>query len=206
MTNLILIRHGQSTWNLENKFTGWTDVPLTNQGKTEAKKAAAVLKEGNYTFDKAYTSTLKRANETLDIILKELNIDIPIVRNQALNERHYGDLQGTDKAEAAEKFGKEQVHIWRRSYDTRPPGGESLKDTKERTIPFFKEVICPEIRAGKNILIAAHGNSLRSIIMMLDDLTQKDILNINLDTGVPIVYNINSNYIATDKKILSESV
>lgn len=203
MSNLILIRHGQSTWNLENKFTGWTDVPLTEQGRNEAKKAAEVLKTGDFKFDKAYTSTLQRATETLEIILRKLDVTIPIVKNEALNERHYGELQGTNKTEAAEKFGKEQVHIWRRSYNVKPPGGESLKDTKERTIPFFYDVICPDIRSGKNILIVAHGNSLRSIIMMLDDLNSEDILNINLETGVPIVYNINSDFVATDKKILS---
>lgn len=203
MSDLVLVRHGQSTWNLENRFTGWTDVPLTFKGKEEAKEAGQILKNHNFTFDKAYTSTLKRANQTLDIILEELNLNIPIIKDKALNERHYGSLQGMNKDQAALEFGKEQIHIWRRSYDIAPPEGESLKDTAERTLPFFREIICPEIRAGKNILIAAHGNSLRSIIMMLDDLSEEEILKINLDTGVPIVYNINEEYKATNKKILS---
>lgn len=202
MSNLVLIRHGQSTWNLENRFTGWVDVPLTHQGETEALNAAKILKREGLDFDKAYTSTLKRANDTLSIILRELVSDIPVIKDEALNERHYGSLQGMNKDQARIEFGKEQVHLWRRSYAIRPPEGESLKDTAKRTLSYFRKVICPEIREGKNILIAAHGNSLRSIIMMLDDLTEEEILETNVDTGVPIAYNVNSEYKAVNKHIL----
>lgn len=189
MAKLVLIRHGQSQWNLENRFTGWVDVELTPQGEQEAKKAASQLK--GIKFDKAYTSDLKRAQKTLHLILQEIGQDnIPVVKNQALNERHYGDLQGLDKAETAKKYGDEQVHIWRRSYDIAPPGtgGESLKDTAARTLPYFNSTIVPEIKAGKNILIAAHGNSLRSIIMELEGMTPKQIMELNLGTAVPVFY------------------
>jgi len=192
MANLVLVRHGQSQWNLENKFTGWVDVDLTPQGEAEAKKAGEQLK--NIKFDRAFTSDLKRAHKTLDIILDVIGQkDIPIEKNKALNERHYGDLQGLNKAETAKKFGEEQVHIWRRSYDIAPPNGESLKDTAARTLPYFNEKIVPEVKAGKNILVSAHGNSLRSIVMELDKLTKEQVLQLNLGTGVPITYELNGN-------------
>ena len=187
MSKLVLVRHGQSQWNLENRFTGWVDVDLTAQGEAEATRAGTKLKE--ITFQQAFTSELKRAQKTLQLILSEIGqTNIPVVKHQALNERHYGDLQGLDKAETAKKFGDEQVHIWRRSYDIAPPNGESLKDTAARTLPYFNTVIVPEVKAGKNIIIAAHGNSLRSIVMELDQLTKEQVLELNIGTGEPIVY------------------
>lgn len=189
MALLVLVRHGQSQWNLENRFTGWVDVDLTPQGEEEARRCGRQLK--GIKFDKAFTSDLKRAQRTLDIILKELGqTGLPIEKNQALNERHYGDLQGLNKAETAKKFGDQQVHIWRRSYDIAPPNGESLKDTAARTIPYFNNKIIPDLRAGKNILVAAHGNSLRSIVMELDQLTKEQVLELNLATGVPVIYEM----------------
>lgn len=188
MSKLVLVRHGQSQWNLENRFTGWVDVDLTPQGEEEAKKAGAKLK--SITFNKAYTSDLKRAQKTLSLILAEISqTKIPIVKDKALNERHYGDLQGLNKAETAKKFGDEQVKIWRRSYDIAPPNGESLKDTAARTLPYFNSTIVPEVKSGKNILIAAHGNSLRSIVMELDHLTKEQVLELNIGTGEPIIYD-----------------
>ena len=191
MPKLVLVRHGQSQWNLENRFTGWVDVDLTPQGKSEAQRAGQQLK--GIKFDKAFTSDLKRAQETLQIILKEINLStIPVEKDKALNERHYGDLQGLDKAETAKKYGDAQVHIWRRSYDVPPPNGESLKDTAARTLPYFKNTIVPAVQSGKNILVAAHGNSLRSIIMELEHLTKEQVLNLNLETGVPVFYECDS--------------
>jgi 2,3-bisphosphoglycerate-dependent phosphoglycerate mutase len=187
-----MVRHGQSQWNLENRFTGWVDVPLTPLGEQEARNASAKLK--NIRFDEAFTSTLQRAQNTLKLSLEGINQSgIPIIKDEALNERHYGDLQGLDKAETAKKFGDEQVHIWRRSYDIAPPNGESLKDTAARTLPYFRSKIVPELKAGKNILIAAHGNSLRSIIMELDHLTPEQILEVNLGTAVPIFYEMDKS-------------
>lgn len=201
MSILALVRHGESQWNLENRFTGWVDIPLTEKGEEEAKKAGEKLK--GIKFDKAYTSVLMRATKTLEIILKEIRQEkIPIEKNQALNERHYGDLQGLNKAETAKKFGEEQVHIWRRSYEIAPPNGESLKDTAARTLPYFEKKIIPDLKAGKNILIAAHGNSLRSIVMDLDKLTKEQVLELNLGTGVPIVYELDSNLKIKSKKEL----
>ncbi|MCG3205240.1 MAG: 2,3-bisphosphoglycerate-dependent phosphoglycerate mutase [Elusimicrobia bacterium] len=190
MATLVLVRHGQSQWNLENKFTGWVDVDLTPKGEQEAIGAGQKLKD--LKFDKAFTSELKRAQKTLQIILKEINqTNLPIEKDKALNERHYGDLQGLDKAATAKKYGEEQVHIWRRSYDIAPPNGESLKDTAARTLPYFNSKILPEVKAGKNILVAAHGNSLRSIVMELEKLTKEQVLALNLDTGVPLFYDTN---------------
>ncbi len=187
MSKLVLVRHGQSQWNLENRFTGWVDVDLTPQGEEEAKKAGTKLK--GIKFDKAYTSELKRAQRTLGIILKEIGqADLPIEKDKALNERHYGDLQGLDKGETAKKFGDDQVKIWRRSYDIAPPNGESLKDTAARTLPYFRDKIISDLKSGKSILIAAHGNSLRSIVMELDKLTKEQVLELNIGTGEPIVY------------------
>ena len=201
MSTLVLVRHGESQWNLENRFTGWVDVPLTEKGRNEAKKAGEKLK--GIKFDKAYTSVLMRANETLQIILKETGQEkIPVEKDQALNERHYGDLQGLNKAETAKKFGDEQVHIWRRSYDIAPPNGESLKDTAARTLPYFEKRIIPDLKAGKNIIVAAHGNSLRSIVMHLDKLTREQVLELNLGTGIPIIYKFDSNLKVVSKKEL----
>jgi len=201
MGTLVLIRHGLSQWNVENRFTGWVDVPLADAGRDEARRGAALIRQ--MTFDRAFTSVLQRAQETLDIVLKELNQPrIPIERDQALNERHYGALQGLDKAETAKKYGERQVHIWRRSYDVAPPKdktewnpdgiSESLKDTAARTLPFFNEQILPLVTAGKNVLVAAHGNSLRSIVMHLDHLTKEQVLQLNLATGAPIVYELDA--------------
>ncbi len=191
MATLVLVRHGQSQWNLENKFTGWVDVDLTPKGESEAKAAGQKLK--GIKFDKAYTSDLKRAQKTLQLILGEIGQSkLPIEKDKALNERHYGDLQGLDKAATAKKYGDEQVHIWRRSYDIAPPNGESLKDTAARTLPYFNSKIVPEVKAGKNILVAAHGNSLRSIVMDLEKLTKEQVLELNLETGVPVIYEIDT--------------
>lgn len=201
MAMLVLIRHGQSQWNLENRFTGWIDIPLTDLGREEARQGGEKIK--GIKFDKAYTSVLVRAIETLDIILKVIGQEsIPVEKDQALNERHYGDLQGLNKAEMAMKFGAQQVHIWRRSYDVAPPNGESLKDTAERTIPYFKKKIVPDLKAGKNVLVSAHGNSLRSIVMHLDHLTKEQIVKLELGTGVPIVYEFDSNLKILSKKEL----
>jgi 2,3-bisphosphoglycerate-dependent phosphoglycerate mutase len=203
MATLALVRHGQSQWNLENRFTGWVDVPLTDKGRAEAKRAGELLRDAGITFTKTFTSELVRAQDTLDIILGVLGqTDLPIVRDKALNERHYGDLQGLNKEETTKKFGKEQVHIWRRSYDVQPPGGESLKDTAARTLPYFDETIVAEVRKGENVLVAAHGNSLRSIVMQLDQLTREQVLELNLDTGVPMVYEMDSDGAVLSKKVL----
>jgi len=203
MAVLVLVRHGESQWNLENRFTGWTDIPLTDKGREEARRAAEKIR--NIHFDLAYTSVLQRATESLDIMLKVIGQeDIPVAYDRALNERHYGDLQGLNKAETAEKFGKEQVHLWRRSYDVAPPGGESLKDTAARTLPYFEAHIVPDLRAGKNVLVSAHGNSLRSIVMQLDQLTRQQVLELNLATGVPIVYEFSLDLKILSKKILDD--
>jgi 2,3-bisphosphoglycerate-dependent phosphoglycerate mutase len=186
---LIMVRHGQSQWNLENRFTGWVDVPLTAEGEAEAKRAGEHLME--YTFDQAFTSALTRAQETLRIILETTGeTSISVTRDQALNERHYGDLQGLNKAETAQKFGDEQVHIWRRSYDVPPPNGESLKMTGERTLPFYYANIHPLVIAGKTILVVAHGNSLRSIVKDIEQISDDAIPQLNIPTGVPMVYTI----------------
>jgi 2,3-bisphosphoglycerate-dependent phosphoglycerate mutase len=201
MALLVLIRHGESQWNLENRFTGWVDVPLTEKGREEARRAGDKIR--HLRFDKAYTSVLQRAKDTLDIVLQVIGQEgIPIAYDQALNERHYGDLQGLNKAETAEKFGKEQVHLWRRSYDVAPPGGESLKDTAARTLPYFQAHIVPDLQAGTNVLVSAHGNSLRSIVMELDHLTKEQVMELNLATGVPIVYEFGPNLSIRSKRIL----
>jgi 2,3-bisphosphoglycerate-dependent phosphoglycerate mutase len=192
MPKLVLVRHGQSQWNLENRFTGWVDVELSGKGIQEAHQAGRSLK--GITFSQAFTSNLKRAQDTLQIILEEIGqTKIPVTRNEALNERHYGDLQGLNKAETAKKFGEEQVHIWRRSYDIAPPKGESLKDTAARTLPYFNSKIVPLVKNGENIIIAAHGNSLRSIVMDLEKLTPDQILKYEIPTGSPIIYDMNAS-------------
>lgn len=187
MAKLVLVRHGQSQWNLENRFTGWVDVPITPLGEEEARRAGEALK--GIVFDEAHTSALKRAHQTLDIILEVIGQKgIPVFKDQALNERHYGDLQGLNKAEMAEKFGKEQVHLWRRSYDVAPPNGESLKDTAQRCLPYFKEKILPSVLSGNNVLVSAHGNSLRAIVMDLDGLTGEQVAGLEIATGKPLTY------------------
>lgn len=188
MAKLVLVRHGESLWNLENRFTGWVDVPLTDTGREEARRAGEQLRDLG--FDVAYTSVLGRAEETLQIMLGVLQQNPPIIRDSALNERHYGDLQGLNKKATAEAFGEEQVHLWRRSYDVPPPNGEALKDTAARTLPFFERAILGDIAQGKNVLVSAHGNSNRAIVMKLDDLSKEEVLELNLGTGVPLVYEM----------------
>ena len=213
---LVLLRHGESLWNLENRFTGWTDVGLTDKGKAEAKSSGQLLKEEGFEFDLVYTSVLKRATGTMDICLNEMNIiNVPIIYDWRLNERHYGALQGLNKAETAEKYGDEQVLIWRRSYSTpRPPLGinderhprfdnsyddlnenqlpasESLKDTVNRFLPYWHETIAPSIQSGKKVLIVAHGNSLRALVKYLDDISEEKIIGLNIPTGAPLVYEL----------------
>lgn len=200
MAKLVLVRHGQSQWNLENRFTGWVDVPITEKGAEEARQAGELIKD--IKFDLAFTSALKRAHQTLDIILKVIGQALPTEKDEAINERHYGDLQGLNKDETRKKFGVEQVHIWRRSYDVKPPGGESLKDTAARALPYFESKILPPVKKGKNVLVSAHGNSLRAIVMKLDALSQEDVLKLNIATGTPLVYEIDSTGKILDKKIL----
>ncbi len=192
MTTLVLLRHGESQWNLENRFTGWIDVPLSEKGVEEAKSAGEKLKE--YKFDHAFTSVLKRANDTLNIVLDITGQKtIPIDYNQALNERHYGDLQGLNKAETAKKYGDAQVKIWRRSFDVPPPNGESLKNTLERVLPYWESNILPCVKKGERLIIVAHGNSLRSLVMHLDNLSKEAVLELNIPTGVPLVYEFDGD-------------
>ncbi len=200
---LVLVRHGQSEWNEKNLFTGWADVDLTERGVAEAHRAAKALREKGLTFDEAFTSELIRAQRTLDIILEDLGQkDIPITRDKALNERDYGDLVGMNKDEARKKWGEEQVHVWRRSYDVPPPGGESLKDTAARAVPYFEKHILPKVRAGENVLVSAHGNSLRAIIMWLEKLAPEEVLRLELETGVPIVYELDEDGRIIGKEVL----
>lgn len=192
MAQLTIVRHGQSQWNLENRFTGWVDVALTEKGREEAVNAGTFLK--GKTYDLAYTSNLQRAQNTLALILEQIGqSSIKVVKNEALNERHYGDLQGLDKAETAAKFGDEQVLVWRRSYDIAPPNGESLKDTAARVIPYFEQEIIPQLKAGKNIIIAAHGNSLRALIMFIEKLSPEQILKREIGTAKPITYTFDQH-------------
>ena len=216
---LVLVRHGQSTWNLSNRFTGWTDVDLTELGAAEAKNGGKLLKEGNYEFDIAYTSVLKRAIKTLGIIQEEMGLEwIPVVRAWQLNERHYGSLQGLNKAETAEKFGEAQVKIWRRSYDVPPPAlelsderhpafdrryadltpdqlpaTESLKITLDRVLPYWHSTLVPMIKSGKRVLVAAHGNSLRAMVKYLDNIPDEEIVELNIPTGIPLVYELDTD-------------
>ena len=191
--NLILIRHGQSEWNALNQFTGWKDPDLTAKGIEEARNAGMIINNLNINFDLVFTSALKRAQNTAEIILKEINQPLSTIKNQALNERNYGDLAGLNKDDARKRWGDEQVHIWRRSYDIPPPGGESLKDTGERVLPFFMKEIHPHVCRGKNVLVAAHGNSLRSLIKFLDNISDEDIVKLEIPTGAPIHYVINED-------------
>lgn len=206
MNYLVLLRHGESQWNLENRFTGWVDVDLSAKGETEAKEAGTVLKNKGLKFDLMFTSVLKRAMRTAEIACTEAGYPaIPVERNMALNERHYGALQGLNKKETAEKYGDEQVHIWRRSYDVPPPSDvtdlnpegftESLKETAARTIPYYQEKIEQSVKDGKNVLIVAHGNSLRSLVMHLDNLSKAEVLELNIPTGNPLVYEFENGAI-----------
>jgi 2,3-bisphosphoglycerate-dependent phosphoglycerate mutase len=218
VTKLVLVRHGESIWNKENRFTGWTDVDLSEKGKEEAKKAGQLLKQEGYFFDAAYTSVLKRAIRTLWVIMDEMDLMwIPVYRSWRLNERHYGALQGLNKSEMAAKYGEEQVFIWRRSYDIPPPAltpiderypgfdqrykslnpgeiplTESLKDTVARFMPYWHQVLAPEIKTGKKLIIAAHGNSLRALVKYLDNIPEPEIVSLNIPTGVPLVYELDS--------------
>jgi 2,3-bisphosphoglycerate-dependent phosphoglycerate mutase len=219
MIKLVLLRHGESQWNLENRFTGWTDVDLSPKGVTEAHEAARLLREGGYGFDVVFTSVLKRAIRTQSIVMEDLDLLwVPVVRNWRLNERHYGALQGLNKAETTEKFGEEQVKIWRRSYATPPPAltpddprypgrdpryaalseadlplTESLKDTVARFLPYWHDTIAPEIKAGRRVLVAAHGNSLRALVKYLDDIPESEIVGLNIPTGIPLVYELDES-------------
>ncbi|MEP0707935.1 2,3-bisphosphoglycerate-dependent phosphoglycerate mutase [Parvibaculum sp.] len=202
---LVLVRHGQSEWNEKNLFTGWRDPGLTEQGKAEAKEAGETMKQAGLAFDVAYTSNLSRAQETNRIMLAELGqSDIEIVKDEALNERDYGDLSGLNKDDAREKWGEEQVHIWRRSYDVPPPGGESLKMTAERVLPYFEREILPRVLKGERVLVAAHGNSLRALVMQLDKLNQEQVIALNIATGAPIVYELDDSGKVLSKKMLIE--
>lgn len=219
MYKIVLVRHGQSTWNLENRFTGWTDVDLTDLGREEARKAGELLKAEGFKFDVAYTSVLKRAIRTLGLILDELDrLWIPVHKSWRLNERHYGALQGLNKAETAQKYGDEQVHVWRRSYDTPPPAleptdersasvdpryadlpkedvpqTECLKDTVARFLPYWNEEIAPAVKAGKNVIVVAHGNTIRALVKYLDNVSEADIAELNIPTGIPLVYELDAD-------------
>ena len=201
MARLVLLRHGESQWNLENRFTGWVDVPLSPRGIQEAKHAGEKLR--NLKFDRAFTSVLARANETLRLVLEIIGqTNIPIEKDKALNERMYGELQGLNKAETAQKYGELQVKIWRRSYDVRPPGGESLKDTAERVLPYYERNIKPNILNGETILVAAHGNSLRALIMELEQLSREQVLELNIPTGAPLLYELDETGKVVDHRYL----
>ena len=195
-TYLVLVRHGQSEWNEKNLFTGWKDPKLTPRGVDEAIKAGKELKEAGYSFNKMFTSDLFRAQDTGRIILEQMDIpSIEVIKDVSLNERNYGDLAGLNKDEARKKWGEDQVHIWRRSFDIPPPGGESLKDTAERVLPYFKENIIPELMEGLDILIAAHGNSLRALVMELEEISSEEIVELEISTGVPLIYKYEENKI-----------
>ena len=224
---LVLLRHGESVWNKENRFTGWTDVDLSEKGVKEAENAGKLLKDKGYTFDVSFTSILKRANRTLEIVLKEMNLNIPVYYSYRLNERHYGALQGLNKDEMRKKFGEEQVHIWRRSYDVRPPEltkdderypgndpkykdliqeelplTECLKDTLERVLPYYNNEIKKHLENKENVLVVAHGNSLRSIIKYLENISDADIMSVEIPTGVPYVYELDDNLNIKEKYFL----
>lgn len=201
MSELVLIRHGESQWNLENIFTGWIDIPLSKGGEEEAKKAGEKLK--GLKFDVIFTSVLQRAIKTYEIASKVAGLDtLPVFKDKALNERMYGDLQGLNKDETRKKFGDEQVKIWRRSYDVAPPHGESLKDTSDRVMPYYHAKIEPYLKEGKNVLIFAHGNSLRALIMHLDNLSKEEIVEFEIPTGVPILYEFDNDMKVINRKEL----
>jgi 2,3-bisphosphoglycerate-dependent phosphoglycerate mutase len=201
---LVLVRHGESEWNRLNRFTGWKDVGLTEEGMAEAHLAGSMLKETGQRFDCAFTSTLKRAHNTLDIILEELSQGrLPTVKAAALNERDYGELMGINKDEARKRWGDEQVHLWQRSYDIAPPGGESLRDTALRVLPFYEKWIVPELQKGKGVIVVAHGNSLRALIMQLDRLTPEEVMAVELGTGMPLIYRLNADGTVAEKRDLA---
>ena len=201
---LALVRHGQSEWNLKNLFTGWKDPGLTEQGVAEAKQAAKLLAAHGLRFDIAFTSALTRAQKTCEIILEDVGQSgLQTFRDEALNERDYGELSGLNKDDARRKWGEAQVHIWRRSYDVSPPGGESLKDTGARVWPYYLRQILPRAMRGQTVLVAAHGNSLRSLVMVLDGLTRDEVVELNLDTGVPLVYRLNDDTTVASKRVLA---
>ena len=201
---LVLVRHGQSEWNLKNLFTGWRDVGLTEKGITEAHNAGQKLKAEGVRFDVAFTSELVRAQRTLDIVLGEMGqTDITVIKDQALNERDYGDLSGLNKDDARKKWGEEQVLIWRRSYDVAPPGGESLKDTAARVLPYYIQDILPRVLRGDKVIVAAHGNSLRALIMVLERLSPKEIVGREIATGVPLIYRLNADSTVAEKRDLA---
>jgi len=231
MTKLVLLRHGQSTWNLENVFTGWTDVPLSEKGEAEAKSAGRVMKEEGFHFDVAHTSLLVRAINTLHLALLEMDQAwIPVVKHWRLNERHYGALQGLNKKETAEQHGKEQVHVWRRSYSTPPPaldpmderhpgndpryswmppdlvpGTECLEDVVDRMLPYWHDAIVPDIRAGKQVIVAAHGNSLRALVKHLDGISDDEIIDLNIPTGIPLLYELDENLQPLSSRYLGDA-
>ena len=201
---LVLVRHGESEWNKLNLFTGWRDPDLTEQGVEEARRAGQLLKAEGFRFDIAFTSVLKRAQRTLTLILGELGQNgLETIEDEALNERDYGDLSGLNKDDARQQWGEEQVLIWRRSFDIPPPGGESLKDTAARTLPYYEKAIWPQVKAGRDVIVAAHGNSLRSMIMRLDQLTPEQVLKVELGTGVPIVYRLDTEGRVEEKRLLA---
>jgi len=201
---LVLVRHGQSDWNLKNLFTGWKDPDLTEKGVAEAQAAGRALKERGLTFDIAFTSALTRAQHTLKLILDGLGTpDVPTTRDLALNERDYGDLSGLNKDDARQKWGEEQVHVWRRSYDVSPPGGESLKDTVARVLPYYCQHILPAVLDGRKTIVTAHGNSLRALVMVLDGLSPETIPSMELDTGIPLVYRLRANSTVESKEVLN---
>jgi 2,3-bisphosphoglycerate-dependent phosphoglycerate mutase len=203
---LVLVRHGQSDWNLKNLFTGWKDPGLTEQGIAEARAAGEKLKQAGYRFDIAFTSALKRAQDTLDIMLDKVGQrDLPILKNKALDERDYGELTGLNKDDARKRWGEEQVHIWRRSFDIAPPGGESLKDTAARVLPYFEKEILPRVLKGERVLVSAHGNSLRALIMALENLSGEEIVRRELETGVPIIYQLKADGSVQSKETLTLS-
>lgn len=201
---LVLVRHGESEWNKLNLFTGWRDPDLTEKGVDEARRAGHLLREQGFTFDIAFTSALTRAQKTLTLMLDGLGqTDIEIVKDEGLNERDYGDLSGLNKDDARARWGEEQVHIWRRSYDVPPPGGESLKDTAARVLPYYEQHILPALASGKRVLVSAHGNSLRALIMYLEKMTPEEILALNIATGEPYVYRLNEDGSVADKQVLA---
>ncbi len=204
---LVLLRHGQSEWNLKNLFTGWRDPPLTPLGRDEAHAAGRALRQNNITFTKAFASQLVRAQDTLAAVLEELGqSDLPSTRDVALNERSYGDLSGLNKDDARQKWGAEQVKIWRRSFDTAPPGGESLRDTVARTVPYYVQSILPGVLRGEATIVAAHGNSLRALVMVLDGLTPETIPTVEIATGVPLVYRLGADGLVLSKDVLPIAV
>jgi 2,3-bisphosphoglycerate-dependent phosphoglycerate mutase len=201
---LVLVRHGQSDWNLKNLFTGWRDVGLTEKGIAEARAAGKKLKAQGLHFGVAFTSALVRAQRTLDLVLEEMGqTNITVIKDQALNERDYGDLAGLNKDDARKKWGEEQVHIWRRSYDVAPPGGESLKDTAARVLPYYIQDILPRVLRGERVIVAAHGNSLRALVMVLEHLSPNDIVGREIATGVPLIYRLNADSTVAEKKDLA---